>query len=157
MPERPAAFDTTLVRITLRRVLLVATSLTLALFGWFLLDESDAVNAQEKVFPTANGAESLQLGSLLASDTEVVAEVDGRTITRADLDRQVEAELSALYQVALRHAIDEHLLAAEARKRGVTPAELSGLSPVERENLLDGLRRSATVRIHGDKTASSPR
>lgn len=155
MPERPVAFDKTLVRITLRRVLLVTASLTLALFGWFLLDESDAVNAQEKNF-AATGRDSFRpSAALLGSEAEIVAEVDGRPITRADLDRQVAAELSALYQVALGHAIDERLLAAEARRRGVAPEELNALSTLEREKLLHDLRRGASVRIHGEKISTA--
>lgn len=155
MPERPVAFDTTLVRITLRRVLLVASSLTLALFGWFLLDESDAVNAQEKNSAAASRETFEPSTALLKSDADVVAEVDGRPITRADLDRQVAAELSALYQVALRHAIDERLLANEARRRGIAPETLNALSTVERESLLNDLRRAASVRIHGETISTA--
>lgn len=47
MPERPAAFDTTLFPPTLRRLLLVAASVTLAYSCWYLLDEGDPLNAQD--------------------------------------------------------------------------------------------------------------
>lgn len=146
MSERPAAFDTTLFRVTLRRVLLVAASGALAAFGWLLLDERGPLNAQEKA------------GAVLSSARDVVAEVDGQAITRADLESVVRGELaelekrqSELYHQALEKKIDELLLAAEARKRGVAPENVAPAG--ERELLLAGLRREADVRILGDQPA----
>ena len=154
MPERPAAFDTTLFRVTVRRVLLVAASFTLALFGWFLLDERDALNAQEK---------SSVAHRVLEPSTEVVAEVDGRPITRADLELAVGAELAELerrqnqlYHQALQQKIDDLLLEAEARKRGVAADRLVASSG--RAELLAQLRQGAEVRILGEKlTPPAPR
>lgn len=144
MSERPAAFDTTLFRVTVRRVLLVAASGALAAFGWLLLDERDPLNAQEKA------------GTVLDSAHDVVARVDGQAITRADLENAVRGELAALekrqselYHQALEKKIDELLLAAEAKKRGVAPENVAPAG--ERELLLAGLRREAEVRIVGDQ------
>lgn len=144
MSERPAAFDTTLFRVTVRRVLLVAASVTLGALGWLLLDERDPLNAQEKTPSVAPGR-------------EVVAEVDGQAITRAELESAVRSELaelekrqSELFHQALEKKIDELLLAAEAKKRGVAPETLA---KNERELLLAGLRRGADVRIVGEAPA----
>ncbi len=68
MPERPAAIDTSPFPPTVRRLLLVVASLTLASLCWFLLDEGDSVNAQNlaphQLGSTTLGAGSLGAGSL---------------------------------------------------------------------------------------------
>lgn len=59
MPERPAASDTTLPP-TVRRLLLLAASITLAFLCWFLLDEDGALTAQD-LHPGDPGAPRLEL------------------------------------------------------------------------------------------------
>lgn len=59
MPERPAAFDTTLPP-TVRRLLLLAASVTLAFLCWFLLDEDGALTAQD-LRPSGSEAPRLEM------------------------------------------------------------------------------------------------
>ncbi len=88
MSEKSANFDTTLFRITTRRILLVLASVALAFFGWLLLDEGDALSAQER--------SRVGTQSPFESSAEVLAVVEGQAITRADLDPALADELADL-------------------------------------------------------------
>lgn len=131
-------------RVTIRRFLLLAASSLLGVFGWFLLDDSAALNAE--------------------ATPGVLAQVDGQAITRAEVERELLPELAALerrraelWQEAIAERVDELLIEKAAKVAGLTPAlylarELGDAqSPQYQQKrllLLERLRQSSRIQVY---------
>lgn len=98
---------------TVWRISLLASALTIATAGWFLLGESENVNAAE---PKNEG---------------VLARVGGQAITKEKVEAAAAAELTAVdrqrHEIlfnTLRTQVDEQLIELEAKKRGISTTDL---------------------------------
>ena len=108
--------------------------------GWWLLGVAESATASQT--PEAGGAPAVTVASV-----DVVANVDGRAITRAEVEdvaadelvRRDDARRRAL-TAALDQRIDAVLLEAEAARRGVSVASLAG-----DRALLERLRSAAQI------------
>lgn len=130
-------------RVTLRRFSLLVASCALGVFGWFLLDDSDALNA----LPTSG----------------LVAQVDGQAITQDDIRRELAPALAdldrqrqALWQQAIERRIGDLLIEGAARRAGLPPSAFLAreLGPPEaadywqrRAGLIDRLRGETPVHL----------
>jgi len=93
-------------------------------------------------------------GAQAAADSEVLAVVNGRKITRKEVDERAGSQLQSLegkiYQLrksALNGVIRDLLLEEEARRQGVSPEELKGRARAGDGGLPAGLRGRNRVEV----------
>ena len=102
---------------TLRRICMVAASLTIGTFIWFLLGDSDSLVAEEPP-------------NLAPSAEQVLAEVAGIPVTESEVKSLVAEELEALeierrrlMDTALEIRIRELMIEVAATEQGLSPVE----------------------------------
>lgn len=132
-----------------RRMLILATAVALAIAGWFVLGESESVNAAEgQPLPANPTPDQTQEPSV----DRVLATVDGEPIPESRTHRAIQGQLLALERQrheliadALEAEIRGALIASEADKRGITPDELL---QIEVETKAAELPRDTVVAFH---------
>ncbi len=98
---------------TVRRLLLLSTSLGIGAIGWFLLGDAESLSAAE------------------AQDQQVVARIGGEAITAGQVAKNASGELlkverqrHEVMENAMRQQVRDRLLELEAKKRGITKEAL---------------------------------
>lgn len=139
---------------TVRRLLLLAASLTIGISIWHLLGDSDGLVAEEK---------SPHLHALDAAAHEpeaVLAHVDGVAITDRDVESLVADQLAALQEQraqlmaeALESQIAEHLLEAEALSLSLDREQLLR---IEVEEKLDQIADVEVESLYASQVFSEP-
>lgn len=110
-------------QITLQRLVLLAAALGIAALGWYMLGDSESVSAEETTSATS--------GSKASMGNETLATVGGVAITAAEVEEAAAAQLMKVnrdrHQIlsdTVKGKVQEKLLEAEAKKRGISRDEL---------------------------------
>lgn len=130
---------------TLRRLSLICASLLIGASLWFLLDDSDQLGAQESGPASSRGVAS-----------EVVAQVEGVSITEDQVRQSVADELEQLEQERRRlldGAVEEHirqlLIDIAALRAGIEPEQLLAVEVEDKLAMIPATAVASVARERG--------
>ena len=134
---------------TLRRLCMLAASLTIGTFIWFLLGDSDSLVAEETPAKRAVASEEIlaEVGGIPVTESEVRSLV-------ADQLEALEAQRQRLLEAALEVRVRELIVEVAAAERGMSPADLVAM---EVDQKLDQVAQVDVETFFEENAFSEPR